>query len=132
MSLNHPPSDAIELSMFWTWIEQDGICRTKTKPKAEIEFEQAKENSIVVTGFYTNKKFPLLIDARNVKQISGEARKHFSTNGRETVINAMAIIVKSPLSRVVGNFFMGLNKPPMPARLFEREDEAVKWLKQYL
>lgn len=61
-----------------------------------------------------------------------EARKHLSTNGRETSINSFAVIVKSPLSRVIGNFLMGLNKPEIPARLFDNEQEAIHWLKNYL
>jgi hypothetical protein len=127
-----PPKNARELSGFYTWMGADGICRTVTKPHAEIDLESAKENSAAVTGFYESKKFPLLIDSRNIKSISHDARKHFSTNGRDTKINAMAIMVKSPLSRVIGNFFMGLNKPQVPARLFESETLAVEWLKQFL
>lgn len=132
MELQQPPNNAIELSVFWTWMGNDGICRTKTKLGAEIDMPEARQNSIAVNSFFTGKKFPLIVDSRDVKRISADARKHFSTNGRQTAINSMAIIVKSPLSRVVGNFFMGLNKPAVPARLFEKEDEAIKWLKQFI
>ncbi|MBL7920540.1 MAG: STAS/SEC14 domain-containing protein [Bacteroidia bacterium] len=128
----NPPDNATELSLFWTWMGDDGICRTKTKPLAEITLKEAMENSVAVSAFYKNKKFPLLVDARNVKTMAKEARKHFSTNGRETKITSMAIMVKSPLSRVVGNFFMGLNKPKIPARLFDDENAAVEWLKTHL
>lgn len=128
----NPPDNAMELSLFWTWMGHDGICRTKTKPLAEITLKEAMENSVAVNAFYKNKKFPLLLDARNVKTMAKEARKHFSTNGRETRITSMAIMVKSPLSRVVGNFFMGLNKPKIPARLFDDENAAVEWLKTHL
>jgi hypothetical protein len=72
------------------------------------------------------------VDSRNIKSISKEARKHFSTNGRTTKINCFALIIDSPLSRIIGNFFMGLNKPEIPARLFTSETEAISWLKQYL
>ncbi|MGZ4038838.1 MAG: DUF7793 family protein, partial [Bacteroidia bacterium] len=82
--------------------------------------------------FFLNKKFPLLVDARPVLSMEREARKHFSTNGRDTKISAMAVMVKSPLSRVIGNFFMGLNKPQIPARLFDSEADAVEWLKTFL
>lgn len=132
MDTLNPPGSAIDLAAFWTWMGEDGICRTKTKPQAEIDLEKAMENSVAVIAFYREKKFPLLIDARNIKYMSREARKHFSTNGRETKINSFAVIVKSPLSRVIGNFFMGLNKPQVPARLFDDEAEAITWLKHYL
>jgi hypothetical protein len=110
----------------------DGICRTKTKPDAVVNLKEAVENSMAVDSFYEGKKFPILIDARQVKSMAKEARAHFSTNGRKTNINAMAIMVKSPLSRVIGNFFMGLNKPPVPAKLFDDESEAVIWCKQFV
>ncbi|MBA3682525.1 MAG: STAS/SEC14 domain-containing protein [Bacteroidetes bacterium] len=125
-----PPPHAVELSLFWTWMGDDGICRTKAKPLAEITLKEAMENSLAVTNMFKDKKFPLLVDARSVKSMEKEARKYFSTNGRATRINSMAIMVKSPLSRVIGNFFMGLNKPLIPARLFDDENMAVEWLKK--
>ena len=127
-----PPKHALELFVFWTWMGSDGICRTKTKPGAIVNLKEAVENSIAVDSFYNGKKFPILVDARQVKSMAKEARAHFSTNGRKTNINSMAIMVKSPLSRVIGNFFMGLNRPNVPARLFDNEAEAVEWLKQYV
>lgn len=127
-----PPPHANDLAVFWTWMGDDGICRTKAKPKAEITLKEAMENSATVNAFYKDKKFPLLVDARSVKTMSREARSYLSTNGRETNINSFAVMVKSPLSRVIGNFFMGLNKPKVPAKLFDDEKEAIKWLKQYV
>jgi hypothetical protein len=127
-----PPANAIEINTFFTWMGEDGICRTVTKPMAEIDLEDAIENTIVVTGLYAGKKFPLLVDSRNIKSMTREARQHFSTNGRETKLTSFAILVKSPLSKVIGNFFMGLNKPQVPARLFDNESDAIDWLKERL
>lgn len=126
------PDYAIEITMFWTWMGSDGIARTKTKPNAEILLQHAKENTDAVTSLYKGKKFPLLIDSRNIRSMDKDARAHFSTNGRETKINSFAVVVKSPLSRIIGNFFMGLNKPQVPARLFDNEKEAIKWLSTFM
>jgi hypothetical protein len=125
-----PPQDAKDLTGFWTWMADDGICRTVTKPGARITINEAKENSVAVNSFFTGKKFPLLVDVRHIKHITREARSHFSTNGRDTKINSFALIVQSPLSRVIGNFFMSLNKPEIPARLFDNEDDAIAWLQK--
>lgn len=132
METLNPPSHAKNLSVFWTWMGEDGIVRTKTKPMAIITIKEAMENSVAVNSYFTDKKYPLLVDARQVKSMEKEARSYFSTNGRTTKINSMAIMVKSPLSRIIGNFFMGLNKPEVPARLFDEEDLAVEWLKKHL
>ena len=82
--------------------------------------------------FYKTKKYPLLIDSRKIKSITKEARDHFSIQNRETFITAFAVLIDSPLSRIIGNFFMGLNKPTIPAKLFTNENEAIDWLTQYL
>ncbi|MGZ4099766.1 MAG: DUF7793 family protein, partial [Bacteroidia bacterium] len=126
------PSHAKESTCFYTWMGDDGICRTVTKLRAEIDLAGAIENSNVVKSLFVTKKFPLLVDARHLKSLSKEARKHFSVNDRDTKITCFALIVKSPLSRIIGNFFISLNTTGVPARLFDSEQEAINWLKQYI
>lgn len=123
----------LHLKAYTTWLGDDGIIRTKVKPQAEVTIEEAKENSIAVNSFSkNNEKFPLLIDSRNIKSITKEARDFFSMNNRESCIVAFAVIIDSPVSRIVGNFFMGLNKPRVPAKLFNSEEDAVHWLKEFM
>jgi len=110
----------------------DGIARTKVKPQAEVSIKESLENSMAVNGLFVDKKFPLLIDARQIKSISKEARDNFSIKNRPTNINSFAVIIDSPLSRIIGNFFMGLNKPSVPAKLFNNEQDAISWLNKYL
>lgn len=124
------PTNAIEVTCFHTWMGDDGIVRTKIKPGSEVTVEFAKENSAAVISLYTGTKFPLLIDARGIKSMTKEARNQFTTKGRETPTKAFAIIIDSPLSRVIGNFFMGINKPVVPTRLFDNEMDAEIWLKK--
>jgi hypothetical protein len=129
-----PPVDVhvIKTTAYSTWMGKDGVARTVVKPDIEVTLREAQENTNAVFALYVDRKFPLLIDARNIKYITKEARDHFSIRNRETKITAFAILIYSPLSRIIGNFFMGLNKPSVPARLFTDEEQAVQWLKQYL
>lgn len=126
------PENVIEITAYWTWMGSDGIARTKVKPNFDVVLTHAMENSVAVNSLIKDKKFPLLIDARGIHSISREAREFFTTRGRDTNINSMAVIIKSTISRVVGNFFMGINKPAVPTRLFENEKEAEEWLKEFL
>lgn len=126
------PKNAINVTGYWTWMGEDGIARTKVKPEIDITLNHALENTEAVTSLYVEKKFPILIDSRGIKSMSRDAREHFSTRGRDSKTNAFGIVIKSPLSRVVGNFFLGLNKPAVPTRLFDNEHDALEWLKQHL
>lgn len=124
--------NVIEVSKFYTWMGNDGIARTQVKPGAEISLSDARENTAAVEKLYKGYKFPLLVDTRKVSYVSKEARDHFSIGDRDTVVNSFALVINSPLSRIIGNFFMGLNKPSVPMKLFNSEQEAVKWLKKFV
>jgi hypothetical protein len=45
--------------------------------------------------------------------------------------SACALLVGSAVSKVLANFFMGLNKPKKPTRMFTSQDEAIHWLEGY-
>jgi len=124
--------EVIELSKFLTWIGSDGIVRTKVKPDAEICLKDAQKNTAVIETFYTGKKFPLLVDIRDIKSITREAREHFTLKDRESVVNAFALVLSSSLSRMIGNFFLSFNKPRVPVKLFVHEDVALVWLKSFI
>nr|WP_294859963.1 hypothetical protein [uncultured Fluviicola sp.] len=125
------PDTAHNLTCYFTWMGEDGIARTKVKPGSEVKIEHAQENSVVVNGFYADRKFPLLIDARGIRSITRDARNFFTTNGRDTNTLAFAIIIDSSVSKVVGNFFLGINKPAVPTKLFSDDVGAIEWLKQF-
>ena len=125
------PETAHNLTCYFTWMGEDGIARTKVKKGSEVKLEHAQENSVVVNSFYVDRKFPLLIDARGIKSMEREARAFFTTNGRNTNTLAFGIIIDSSVSKVVGNFFLGINKPIVPTKLFSNEDNAIEWLKQF-
>ncbi len=127
-----PTAEKMELGKFHTWMESDGIARTVVKPGAEIFLQDAKENTAMIETFHNEKKFPLLVDMRNIKSISSEAREHFTLKGRESVVNAYAMVLSSSLSRMIGNFFLSFHKPIVPVKLFDHEDKALIWLKGFI
>jgi hypothetical protein len=111
---------------------EDGILRTTVKPFSEITIAHARENTEFVLKLKDKETVPILVDLRNIKSISKEARAHFSMKGRKGAVNAMALIIKSPVSKVIGNFFILLDKPLVPTRLFTNESEALTWLKVFV
>src|SRR5690554_4930135 len=100
----------LEVTAYITWMGDDGICRTTVKPGSAITIAEAKENSIAVQSFDNGEvKYPLVVDARGILSMTKEARDYLSLNNRTSPVNAIAIVVDSPLSRIIGNFFIGLN-----------------------
>lgn len=126
------PNNAIELKSYFTWMGDDGIARTCVKQNIDITLEDAIANTNAVSSLYYDIKFPLMIDSRHVKSMSIEARRHFSVKNRETMTCAFGIIIGSVISRVLGNFYLSVNKPSVPTRLFVNEEDAIIWLKQFV
>ena len=63
---------------------------------------------------------------RAVRSIDRDARACYAQ--APPSVSALALLVGSPLSRAIGNFFIGFNKPAVPTRLFSSEVDAIPWL----
>lgn len=111
------------------WLNVDRIVISKLNKGIQIQLADAKVEIKCIADISGDSRLPLLVDMRTIKEISGEARVYFSD--AETCC-AMALLVESPLSKLIANFFIGLNKTPMPTKIFINEITAIKWLKGYL
>ena len=120
----------IEVRAFSTWIDENDICITVVKANAVISLEDAIENSASVKKLSDGKIYPMLVNLKEIKSISKEARDHFSMQGRTPGVTAIAMLIKSPVSSIIGNFFLGLNKSAVPTKLFTNEEKAKAWLTQ--
>jgi hypothetical protein len=113
------------------WLGEDGVVRIIWIPGAEVTLEDAQETMEAYLKIYQGKKRPLLIDTKTMRSFAREARKYYAGEEAAKVASAVAIIVGTPVSRVLGNFYLGLSNPHIPSRLFVSEDEALEWLKGY-
>jgi hypothetical protein len=50
---------------------------------------------------------------------------------RGDLVSAVALVVATPLSRMMGNFFLTVSKPMAPTRLFDDEASALAWLQEF-
>ena len=98
----------------------------------EDTLEVARQNVAIIAKLAAGKRRPMLIDMRAMKTQSREVRAYY-TGPETTNLNlALAVLVDSPISRVIGNFFLGFNKMDLPTKLFKSEVEALAWLKGFL
>lgn len=133
MNLSGPPmASRVELRSQFIWLDSDGILHTQVKPHIEVTLEDAREAIELSRVLGRGKRHPVLVDLTHCKAISREARAYYAGEEAARTGVAAALIIGSPLARVIGNFFMQFNKPVFPARLFTSEAEALTWLKGFL
>lgn len=74
------------------------------------------------------RRSPLLVDARDGGPMDRPARTEFARRG--DLVAAVALLVRSPLSRIVANFFLSVARPMAPTPLFDDEAAALDWLRE--
>jgi len=97
-----------------------GPCSIDTEDTDDIYSAFDKLGVVAPTG--------LLADIRTLRGVSLGVRHHMSSERAGRYLSSVALVADSPLTRTIGNFFMRLNRPPFPLRIFDGEDEAMRWL----
>jgi hypothetical protein len=124
--------EPVEISAYIIWIDENEIVRARVKDNAEIDLKEAQEMTETLLKITPDASRPLLVDMGKMKYITKRAREHFKGGSRKVTATAVALLAKSQLSTLIGNFYLGLNRPKLPTKLFTSESQALQWLKKYL
>ncbi|MBC7696395.1 MAG: hypothetical protein H7141_13225 [Burkholderiales bacterium] len=93
-----------------------------------IDLKMAQSTVIDRMKLYGDKDYPLLIHINNVQHVTKDARDYFASKEACQKIKSCAIITNSIVTRVIANFFLTLNKPLVPTKLFTNVEHAKEWL----
>ncbi len=104
------------------WGELFGNLVTEEVAKENIDAQERLRDGL------NKARTRVRIDMTGITEISKEARDYFANERTASIQRATALLIGSPVSRVIGNFFMGLNKPISPTRLFTDPSTAIRWL----
>ena len=95
----------------------------------ELEYQDTlDEFEIYKDGYCHEQARPILVELDNLKKVSKESRGIYSSNKTVEYFSGAALLVGNPVSRIIGNFYLGINKTSMPVRMFTKRNEALAWL----
>ena len=69
---------------------------------------------------------------RHLTSISKEALEYAASDEAAMDILVGAILIDNMFTQVLVNFWLKVNKPKTPTKLFTNESEAFSWLKTFL
>ena len=124
--------NTIETSVATISKVEPGIARVIYKVDARVTVAEARENVEAVAKVVDGVHSPVFIDVRPLSTIDRDSRQYFVGDEAGEVTSATALLVDSPISRVIGKFFIGLNPSEWPVRMFSGESEAMVWLEGFL
>ena len=99
------------------------------KQKLEVDLETAKQLVADRLTFQNRKECPVVIYMNGIKASSKEARIYMGKEGIQG-ITIGAFVVRNTIEQVILNFFLSIEKPPVPAKAFTSEEDAVSWIRE--
>ncbi len=98
----------------------------------EVELKDAKEVDKAFIDLLGNRRFSVVLDARNqYSSITNDARDFFANDPEILHLRKkIAIVVNNIHTKLLANFFVKFNKPQTPTKIFNDYDKALKWLKE--
>ena len=122
--------EPIQVNDAFLSIDEDSILHIEFLPNSYHTLQKALDNLEAEKHLYEDENYFCLtiIDVRNLVGVSKEVRALAKTDVITKNHQAFAVIVGSSLSRLIANFFLGINKPRAPLRIFEDKATAKNWL----
>lgn len=112
------------------WLGDDGIIRAVAHPGLVMNLEDAQENVRAFAQVAGGVRRPALIDIRaHAASATREAREYYAGPENAKVVLAVTLLVSSNIGRMLGNFFLGLNRTSFPLKLFAEPEPALEWLR---
>ena len=120
----------IETTIADVWIDTERIIHIEFKASDQHGIEEARGIVAAHNQLANGTPCPVLADIQSVTVGADRAaRKHYVSDESSRFTTGMAMLVASPMQRMLGNIFFKLNRPPYPTRLFNGKQEAIQWLK---
>lgn len=113
------------------WI-QDGIVHTcLARELRELTLEIARECVKERLRISNGNSCPLLFNGGNVRSVEEAAKEYLSSDEAVRFVSAGAILINSPVQRIMANTFIIVYRPVIPTRFFTDYGRAIQWLGYY-
>jgi hypothetical protein len=101
--------------------------------KKGAKMDSAEALEMIAAAETLSGKTPYLMfsDIRNHVEISPEARKISAAKAEAPYVVANAVLTDNVALKLTANFFMKINKPHFPVKIFTDRSKAMSWLMDF-
>lgn len=114
------------------FLRADGIVEINCANDFEYDVVAIKQNLDYIKNIAGDKKVLVLSMSKAYTTVSKEARDYIGLGPHRDFIKAEAFVIHTLGQLLLGNLFMRINKPIVPAKLFKTKAAAEIWLKSFL
>ena len=120
----------IEIELGTVTFLKDNIFHLLIKSDIDLNVEEGFFLRNTILSEYESNNFSLICDTSNFNvQVSIEIIKHFMNDCEyNSKCSFQAIIMNNLAYELMGNFYLKFLQKKVVARLFKKEDDALKWV----
>ena len=108
-----------------------GIIHYTYLPNSEVDVaEHQRNHDALIELIGSKQKYPLLIDADEFINVTPEARKFIRKLESVVPISARAMIITSLGHRILASFYIKIQKPIVPTKIFNNYADGIQWLQE--
>ncbi len=113
---------------YYIFMRKDGIVQIQFEKGFEGGLEDAKRMVQHFLLLSPNKKVKILSVYAEDNLFSKEVREFISSDEVGKIVAADAFVINGTALKIFGNFYLHVNKPQRPSKLFTDKAEAIQWL----
>jgi hypothetical protein len=110
-------------------LRNDGIVEFVQKPGV-INLSKVKECHAAMDALQVEQPFLLLVIVPSGASATKEAREYAAQESIRNRIKAQAIVLDNVATRIMANFYMKINRPRQPIKIFSDKKQAITWLQK--
>ena len=117
----------IEFAEFWI---ENGIMFYIYKRGVKVNRQVAE---LVVSDrikLQNGVSYPVFCDMTGIKDSDKPGRDYLAKEG-SALVTAVAALIDSPVTKIMLNFYLNINRPITPTRMFTVKSEALAFLESY-
>lgn len=122
----------IKLDLYEIILKDDGILYIYVSGKREETIEDIKLEIKTIGELLNHKKVPMFFRHEEFALPNNEVRNYWAQKDTNPYSKAESFITTNLAQKIIGNFYMKLQKPTRPTQLFTNEKDAIEWLKTFL
>ncbi len=122
----------LETNVIKLTIQNDGFAELIVKNNSVYDAKDIIEGKDFCTNYFPDKKIYYLLELEDDAHTTKEARELAADPEQAKHRGAVAICSNKLAYKLVGNFYIKINKPSTPTRFFVQKEEAIQWLRDQM
>ncbi|MCC6371663.1 MAG: hypothetical protein IT236_11710 [Bacteroidia bacterium] len=123
-------SKTVEIEKARLTLLEEGIIEVYFMGDKTIEVADIMEVRRINLNLSEGRPYAVLVESEDMTSYSRETRELLASKGFMGLTKAKALVFKNLAQRIIGNFYLHVNKPHIKTRLFNDRRKAIIWLKR--